>query len=318
MSKFQKIIIAICLLIIVVLGAAVILMFTTTTEALKINGTFVNISGEYGNEVSFDSLTKIDLDVDATITRNALVVTGAEGKVSGFGTEYELSTAYADNSALYVNSKDSSTGLINLTVKQAHGTNTAVINVFASENNSGNMMLIGPVTDNESLQKALQEQNIPTESKDKVVQEINVSSTFVDVYGEHSEIETSYDKLPHHEVKIDAKIKRNKTGNEYVNGTLDIDGTEYTIQFVNRQHYEETSTKETGTDYLFLGSYDSVHHNIYIEFKNNNYDSMIINVIKGNLGSENEYGKKGYLIGPVKDKDDWTRVLKETHILPEE
>ena len=45
---------------------------------------------------------------------------------------------------------------------------------------------------------------------------------------------------------------------------------------------------------------------------------MIINVIKGNLGSENEYGKKGYLIGPVKDKDDWTRVLKETHFLPEE
>lgn len=315
MTKFQKIIIAICLLVIVVLGAAVIFMFTTTTEALKINGTFVNISGEYGNEVSFDSLTKITLDVDATITRNALVVTGAEGKVSGFGTDYELSAANADNSALYVNSKDSSTGLINLTVKQAHGTNTAVISVFASENNSENMMLIGPVTDNESLQKALQEQNIPTESKDKVVQEINVSGTFVDTYGEHSEIETLYDKLPHHEVKLNAEIKCGKTGNEYVNGTVDIDGKEYPIQFVNRQHYKD---EETDTDCLFLSAYDSIHYNIIIKIENNNYDSLIIWVAKGDLGSDNENGKSGCLLGPVKDKDDWTRVLKDTHTLPTE
>lgn len=312
MSKVQKIIISICLLVIALLGVSAILLFATTTEPLKLNGTFVILSGEYGGDISYDSLTKIDLDVDATVTKKAFAITGAEGKLDGFARDYKFSTANADDSALYVSCKDDS-GLTNLTVKQAHGTNTAVINTFDSEANGGNKTLIGPVTDNESFQKALQEQNLPTEYKDEIVEEIKTSGTFVDVYGEHSEIETSYDKLPHHEAKLDVKIKRDKKGEEYATGTLDIDGTEYHIGYINRQHYEED-----GTDYLFLSTNVSIHHDISIQFENNNYDSMIINVIKGDLGSENEYGKTGYLIGPVKDKDDWTRVLKETHFLPEE
>ena len=43
MSKFQKIIIALCLIIIVILGAATVVLFTGTSEAIKINGTFADI-----------------------------------------------------------------------------------------------------------------------------------------------------------------------------------------------------------------------------------------------------------------------------------
>ncbi|EKC74946.1 conserved hypothetical protein, membrane or secreted, partial [human gut metagenome] len=56
MSKFQKIIIALCVIIIVILGAATVVLFIGTSEAIKINGTFADISLVNSDNPDFDKL----------------------------------------------------------------------------------------------------------------------------------------------------------------------------------------------------------------------------------------------------------------------
>lgn len=56
MSKFQKIIIALCVIIIVILGAATVVLFIGTSEAIKINGTFADISLLNSDNPDFDKL----------------------------------------------------------------------------------------------------------------------------------------------------------------------------------------------------------------------------------------------------------------------
>ena len=71
MPKFQKIIITICLLIIVALTVIIVLMLNTTTQALKISGTFADISRTLSDTVSFDALEHTEISIDAVITKPA-------------------------------------------------------------------------------------------------------------------------------------------------------------------------------------------------------------------------------------------------------
>lgn len=80
MSKFQKIIIALCLIIIVILGAATVVLFTGTSEAIKINGTFADISLVNSDNPDFDKLPHKEISIDATLTGNIFGVTGRKRK----------------------------------------------------------------------------------------------------------------------------------------------------------------------------------------------------------------------------------------------
>ena len=66
MSKFQKIIIALCVIIIVILGAATVVLFIGTSEAIKINGTFADISLLNSDNPDFDKLPHKEISIDAT------------------------------------------------------------------------------------------------------------------------------------------------------------------------------------------------------------------------------------------------------------
>lgn len=68
MSKFQKIIIALCVIIIVILGAATVVLFIGTSEAIKINGTFADISLLNSDNPDFDKLPHKEISIDATLT----------------------------------------------------------------------------------------------------------------------------------------------------------------------------------------------------------------------------------------------------------
>lgn len=72
MSKFQKIIIALCVIIIVILGAATVVLFIGTSEAIKINGTFADISLLNSDNPDFDKLPHKEISIDATLTGNIL------------------------------------------------------------------------------------------------------------------------------------------------------------------------------------------------------------------------------------------------------
>ena len=66
MSKFQKIIIALCVIIIVILGAATVVLFIGTSEAIKINGTFADISLLNSDNPDFDKLPHKEISIVAT------------------------------------------------------------------------------------------------------------------------------------------------------------------------------------------------------------------------------------------------------------
>ena len=90
MSKFQKIIIALCVIIIVILGAATVVLFTGTSEAIKINGTFADISLLNSDNPDFDKLPHKEISIDATLTGNIFGVTGASGKIAVGDMELSL------------------------------------------------------------------------------------------------------------------------------------------------------------------------------------------------------------------------------------
>lgn len=74
MSKFQKIIIALCVIIIVILGAATVVLFIGTSEAIKINGTFADISLLNSDNPDFDKLPHKEISIDATLTAGSVLI----------------------------------------------------------------------------------------------------------------------------------------------------------------------------------------------------------------------------------------------------
>lgn len=104
MSKFQKIIIALCVIIIVILGAATVVLFTGTSEAIKINGTFADISLLNSDNPDFDKLSHKEISIDATLTGNIFGVTGASGKIAVGDTEYALDSASSRGSVINIHS----------------------------------------------------------------------------------------------------------------------------------------------------------------------------------------------------------------------
>ena len=298
MSKFQKIIIAICLLVIVVLGAAIVFVFTTTSEAIKICGTFTDISKATG-DLDYDALPHTEISVDAEITKNAFAVIGAEGTVKIGDTEYKLSSASSDSSNIYLRSKNDA-GYFDVTIQLAKGTESAVISVLPSQTGSDNSMWAGPASDEKSLDSILKEQNIVNYSDTKLLKEINLSGSFTDIYGEYSV--DMYDELPHREVSINAKVKVNAYGREYAEGSVVIEGKEYTINYLSRDNsYGKNRLFLTCNDFektrmlVMIQTIDTSQH-ISIQVTNYEGDTVKIHYL---------------LIGLTKDKNEFEQALKE-------
>lgn len=233
MSKFQKIIIALCLIIIVILGAATVVLFTGTSEAIKINGTFADISLVNSDNPDFDKLPHKEISIDATLTGNIFGVTGASGKIAVGDTEYALDSAISRGSVINIHSLNNE-GSFDVNVKLEKGTGSAIITVLQSQNSSDSSMWAGPATDSESLKNVLKEQNIINYSNTETVKEISCTGDFVDINNNYSV--DMYEQLPHKTVNVNAKILRNIYGREYADGTLTLDGREYKIQGFNRDN----------------------------------------------------------------------------------
>ena len=211
MSKFQKIIIALCVIIIVILGAATVVLFTGTSEAIKINGTFADISLLNSDNPDFDKLSHKEISIDATLTGNIFGVTGASGKIAVGDTEYALDSASSRGSVINIHSLNNE-GSFDVNVKLEKGTGSAIITVLQSQNSSDSSMWAGPATDSESLKNVLKEQNIINYSNTEVVKEISCTGDFVDINNDYSV--DMYEQLPHKTVSVNAKILRNIYGRE--------------------------------------------------------------------------------------------------------
>ena len=115
MSKFQKIII-----IIVILGAATVVLFTGTSEAIKINGTFADISLLNSDNPVFAKLSHKEISIDATLTGNIFGVTGASGKIAVGDTEYALDSASSRGSVINIHSLNNEGSFdVNVKLEQA-------------------------------------------------------------------------------------------------------------------------------------------------------------------------------------------------------
>lgn len=296
MSKFQKIIIALCLIIIAILGTATVLLFVGTSEAIKISGTFADISMLNGDNPDFDNLPHTEISVDANLTGNLFGVTGANGKVKVGDTEYKLDSASSNGSVINIHSLNNE-GSFDLNVKLEKGTKSAIITVLQSENSAGSAMWAGPSTDSESLKNVLDEQNIINYSDTQTVTEINCSGDYVDINDEYSV--DMYDKLPHRTASVNVKIMRNIYGREYSDGTLTLDGTVYKISGFNRDN-------SFGKSRIFFsaltGDGKTAAPGITIGYVEGSQYVTVNSRLQNN---------QCYLIGAVKDKNEFETALRE-------
>ena len=307
MPRFQKTIITICLFIIVALMVIIVLMLNTTTQALKISGTFADISKTLSDTVSFDVLEHTEISIDAVITKNIVTVTGAEGTVKVGDTEYKITSASSDTSGVTLNSR-SEEGVLDLIVRTAAGTNSAVVSVIPLNSSEEEGTWAGPATDDDSFDRVIKEQNI-IRFTSTLVQEINISGTFTDIYGDHVKPEEQYDNLEHVEVAIKAAVKKNARGAEYVEGTVTIGDTTYSLMTVSR------ADNGRGGEYLCLSYWvyrpKYIHVSILIE---DNGDTATVHVSDGCSGDDilsptDPDHKHKWLVGPAKDSDEFKRVM---------
>ncbi len=176
-QSFKKTIITLCVIIIVILGAATVVLFTGTSEAIKINGTFADISLLNSDNPDFDNLPHKEISIDATLTGNIFGVTGASGKIAVGDTEYALDSASSRGSVINIHSLNNE-GSFDVNVKLEKGTGSAIITVLQSQNSSDSSMWAGPATDSESLKNVLEEQNIINYSNTETVKEIKLYGRF--------------------------------------------------------------------------------------------------------------------------------------------
>ena len=316
MPRFQKIVITICLFIIVVLTVVIALMLNTTTQALKISGTFADISRTLSDTVSFDVLEHTEISIDAVITKNIVTVTGAEGTVKVGDTEYKITSASSDQSGMTLNSR-SEEGILDLIVRTATGTNSAVVSVIPLENPEKEGTWAGPATDDDSFDRVIKEQNIIRYTS-TLVQEVNISGTFADIYGDHVKPEEQFDSLEHVEVAIKASIKKNARGTEYVDGTVTIGDTTSSLMAVSR------ADNGRGGEYLCLSYWASKpkYINITILIENNG-DTATVHVSDGCSGDDvlsptDPDHKHKWLVGPAKDSADFKRLMIKMHYAADE
>lgn len=311
MPKFQKIIITICLLIIVALTVIIVLMLNTTTQALKISGTFADISRTLSDTVSFDVLEHTEISIDAVITKNIVAVTGAEGTVKVGDAEYKITSASSDASGVTLNSR-SEEGVLDLIVRTAAGTNSAVVSVIPSNSSEEEGTWAGPATDDDSFDRVIREQNI-IRFTSTLVQEINISGTFTDIYGEHVKPEEQYDNLEHVEVAIKAAVKKNARGAEYVEGTVTIGDTTYSLMTFSRT--DDGSGGEYLCLYYWVNKPEYISVSILIE---NSGDAATVHISEGCTGDDilsptDPDHKHKWLVGPAKDSDEFKRVMINMH-----
>ncbi len=297
MSKFQKIIIALCLIIIVILGAATVILFTGTSEAIKINGTFADISLVNSDNPDFDKLPHKEISIDATLTGNIFGVTGASGKIAVGDTEYALDSASSRGSVINIHSLNNE-GSFDVNVKlEKKGTGSAIITVLQSQKLLCTVQCGGPATDSESLKNVFEEQNIINYSNTETVKEISCTGDFVDINDNYSV--DMYEQLPHKTVSVNAKILRNIYGREYADGTLTLDGREYKIQGFNRDN-------SFGKNRIFISVITSDGKNaapgITICYTEGSDYITVNSRLQNNTC---------YLIGTVKDKNEFETALKE-------
>lgn len=296
MSKFQKIIIALCVIIIVILGAATVVLFTGTSEAIKINGTFADISLVNSDNPDFDKLPHKEISIDATLTGNIFGVTGASGKIAVGDTEYALDSASSRGSVINIHSLNNE-GSFDVNVKLEKGTGSAIITVLQSQNSSDSSMWAGPATDSESLKNVLKEQNIINYSNTETVKEISCTGDFVDINNDYSV--DMYKQLPHKTVSVNAKILRNIYGREYADGTLTLDGKEYKIQGFNRDN-------SFGKNRIFISVITSDGKNAALGITICYTEGSDYITVNSRLQNNT-----CYLIGAVKDKNEFETALKE-------
>lgn len=284
MSKFQKTIITLCVIIIVILGAATVVLFTGTSEAIKINGTFADISLLNSDNPDFDNLPHKEISIDATLTGNIFCVTGASGKIAVGDTEYALDSASSRGSVINIHSLNNE-GSFDVNVKLEKGTGSAIITVLQSQNSSDSSMWAGPATDSESLKNVLEEQNIINYSNTEVVKEIRCTGDFADINNDYSV--DMYEQLPHKTVSVNAKILRN------------IYGREYRIQGFNRDN-------SFGKNRIFISVITSDGKNaapgITICYTEGSDYITVNSRLQNNTC---------YLIGTVKDKNEFETALRE-------
>lgn len=316
MPRFQKIIITICLFVIVALTVIIVLMLNTTTQALKISGTFADISRTLSDTVSFDALQHTDISIDAVITKNIVTVTGAEGTVKVGDTEYKITSASSDSSGVMLNSR-SEEGVLGLIVRTAAGTNSAIVSVIPLENAQDGGTWAGPATDDDSFNRVIKEQNI-VRFTSAIKQEVDISGTFADIYGEHEKLEEQYDNLEHVEVAIKATVEKRANGNECVNGTITIGDKTYPIM--------DVSITDDGRNgqYLCLSYWVSkperVIINILIE---DSGDMATIHTYEGCYGNDiispTEPGHKHrWLVGPANDPAEFKNLMKSMHYVDDD
>lgn len=296
MSKFQKIIIALCLIIIVILGSATVILFTGTSEAIKISGTFADISLLSGDDIDFEKLVHEEISIDATVTGNIFGVTGASGKITVGDTEYTLDSASSRGCVINIHSLNNE-GSFDVNVKLEKGADSAIITVLQSQSSSDCSMWAGPSTDSESLKNVLNEQNIINYSNTDVIKEISCSGDFVDINNEYSV--DMYEQLPHKTASVNVKILRNIYGREYADGTLTLDGNEYKILGFNRDN-------SFGKNRIFMsvitGDGKTAAPGITICYTEGSEYITINSRLKNN---------SCYLIGAVKDKNEFETALRE-------
>lgn len=314
MPRFQKIIITICLFIIVVLTVVIVLMLNTTTQALKISGTFADISRTLSDTVSFDVLEHTEISIDAVITKNIVAVTGAEGTVKVGDTEYKITSASSDQSGMTLNSR-SEEGVLDLIVRTATGTNSAVVSVIPLNSSEKEGTWAGPATDDDSFDRVIKEQNI-IRFTSTLVQEVNISGTFADIYGDHVKPEEQFDSLEHMEVAIKASIKKNAHGVEYVEGSITIGDETNPLQ--------DFSRSDDGTNTLYLYYVEHIPAKIKAIIKiDESGNTATIQTFEGCYGedilSPTEPGHKHrWLVGPAKDSDEFKRVMINMHYAADE
>lgn len=316
MPRFQKIIITICLFVIVVLTVVIVLMLNTTTQALKISGTFADISRTLSDTVSFDVLEHTEISIDAVITKNIITVTGAEGTVKVGDTEYKITSASSDQSGMTLNSR-SEEGILDLIVRTAAGTNSAVVSVIPLENPEKEGTWAGPATDDDSFDRVIKEQNIIRYTS-MLKQEVDISGTFADIYGDHVNLEEQYDNLEHVEVAIKATVEKRANGNECVNGTITIGDKTYPLMDVSR------TDNGRGGQYLCLSYWVSKPERVIINiFIEDSGDMATIYTYEGCYGNDiiapTEPGHKHkWLVGPAKDSADFKRLMTDMHYAADE
>lgn len=223
-------------------------------------------------------------------------MTGASGKIAVGDTEYALDSASSRGSVINIHSLNNE-GSFDVNVKLEKGTGSAIITVLQSQNSSDSSMWAGPATDSESLKNVLEEQNIINYSNTETVKEISCTGNFVDINNDYSV--DMYEQLPHKTVSVNAKILRNIYGREYADGTLTLDGKEYKIQGFNRDN-------SFGKNRIFISVITSDGKNaapgITICYTEGSDHITVNSRLQNNTC---------YLIGTVKDKNEFETALRE-------